>query len=68
MENILKPAPPSVVMAIFDSLPAELRAAISRASFAHDPRIVASRIGRGVRPGRIVAEIETFERRPQPWL
>lgn len=54
-------------MPIFDQLPPEVRAAIAGADFAYDPRFVAGRISRGVRPSKIIAEIATFDRRPQPW-
>jgi hypothetical protein len=65
--NLLQPAPPSVTLSIYDRLPAEVRAAISRADFAYDPRIVARRIARGVKPQRIISEIDAFQRRRRPW-
>lgn len=65
--NILEQPTPHVVMPKYDNLPADVRAAIAGADFAHDPRIIAGRLERGVRPERIVAEIITFDRRPQPW-
>lgn len=65
--NLLDPGPPSIVMPKYDGLPPEVRAAIAGADFAYDPRVVASRLERGVRPERILAEIATFQRRPQPW-
>lgn len=65
--TILEPAPATISLPVFDGLPPAVRAAIAGADFAYDPRIVASRLERGVRPDRIVAEIATFDRRPQPW-
>ena len=60
---VLDQAPPQVVMHHFDGLPQSVRAAIANASFAYDPREIARRIAGGVRPERIVGQIQRQDRR-----
>lgn len=66
--SILDQSARQEIMNAYDGLPPEVRIAIANANFPYDPRRVSNRISRGVRPEAIIAEIEAFNGRPQPWL
>ncbi|MGY5791931.1 DUF6525 family protein len=64
--NILAPSTAHQRMQAFDSLPKQLRHAISGADFAYDPREIAERIAKGRRPETILRGIVRYERRARP--
>lgn len=58
MINILRIRPSTEVMRDFDALPKPVREAIAKANFAHDPAIIASRLGE---QATVIATIERFD-------
>lgn len=58
MINILSIRPSAEVMRDFDALPKPVREAIAKANFAHDPALIASRLGK---PATVIAAIERLD-------